>query len=521
MLLLENSGIGRTAADPSASDDVATSRPGTQSDVHLLRLGDRGGWNLDANPWRLASAFKLPAAASVLLLALWVTGAGFRLFQIAHQLCKLRLLKQSSFPAPAQMQALFRSRRALLGLSRTAELRVSDRVRSPLAIGFFSPAILLPVDTSPAVDSIAAEQVIDHELAHLRRYDDWTNLVQQLIQAALFFHPAVWWVGQRLSIEREIACDDLVLERGWAPRKYARLLLDVASRLKGPPVFLASGISISKTQLQQRIAMILNSHRNISPRLAKARLSAVTSGAALTAVLALCLGPRLVLAQDNAPSETATKVRAADLGGSEIQLAGAQDVATDVTPADSGPKYKPGNDDQPRRPREPRPLVEPRPPRPPTEPPPPGATIEERLDRLERMVKTLMAQQNPKRLRTEISRDSQAERKMLNENENLLQDKRLAAEDAKRAAKDAQKAMKLDGVRQEPGGWQEGFQVQIKGLQKQREALQREMEKLQHQIERMQHAQERLQDKQQRHNQNDGEESEGREPKDSKSDKLE
>ena len=72
--------------------------------------------------------------------------------------------------------------------------------------------------------------ILIHELAHLERRDDWTNLAQKVLRALLFFHPAVWWVERQLSLEREMACDDVVLSRTANPRAYAECLVTVAER---------------------------------------------------------------------------------------------------------------------------------------------------------------------------------------------------------------------------------------------------------------------------------------------------
>ncbi len=141
------------------------------------------------------------------------------------------------------------------------------------------------------------EHVLRHELAHVERRDDWGNLAQQTIQAALFFHPAVWWISAKLSLEREIACDDHVLEASGRPRAYALTLANVASRMNQCRHLLAPGVSNNNSQLQQRITMILNTNRDRSPRLAKTRLGLFTAATAMLAVLAINAGPRLALAQ--------------------------------------------------------------------------------------------------------------------------------------------------------------------------------------------------------------------------------
>ena len=61
------------------------------------------------------------------------------------------------------------------------------------------------------LSTLELNAILLHELAHLRRRDDWTNLIQKIVGALLFFHPAVWWIEKKLALEREMACDDLVL----------------------------------------------------------------------------------------------------------------------------------------------------------------------------------------------------------------------------------------------------------------------------------------------------------------------
>ena len=101
-----------------------------------------------------------------------------------------------------------------------------------------------------------------------------------------------------MTLEREIACDDRVLEQSTNPRAYALLLTDLAGRAQGCPPLLAAGVSINKSQLKQRIDMILNKDRDTSSSLAKARLGVVSSAAAMLAVMAVYSAPRVLLAQN-------------------------------------------------------------------------------------------------------------------------------------------------------------------------------------------------------------------------------
>ena len=52
--------------------------------------------------------------------------------------------------------------------------------------------------------------------------------MQRVIESLLFFHPVVWWISRRISAEREVCCDDLVVTSGCEPVRYAGALLRVA-----------------------------------------------------------------------------------------------------------------------------------------------------------------------------------------------------------------------------------------------------------------------------------------------------
>jgi hypothetical protein len=153
-------------------------------------------------------------------------------------------------------------------------------------------------------------QILLHELAHFGRWDDWTNLAQQVLKAAFFFHPVVWWIDKRIAIEREIACDDAVLAETRRPRAYAECLAHLAEKS-----FVQRSIALAQAalghvrQTSARIAQILDVNRT-------APTSRPWAGAvSITAVLALGCGvfysgiPELVAfgsSNDSHKSEVAT-----------------------------------------------------------------------------------------------------------------------------------------------------------------------------------------------------------------------
>jgi len=98
-----------------------------------------------------------------------------------------------------------------LRVSRPVRLCKSALVEVPTVIGWLRPVILFPVGALTGLPGAQLEAILAHELAHIRRHDYLVNLLQNLIETFLFYHPAVWWTSNQISQERELCCDDLAL----------------------------------------------------------------------------------------------------------------------------------------------------------------------------------------------------------------------------------------------------------------------------------------------------------------------
>ena len=116
----------------------------------------------------------------------------------------------------------------LLRAPRAAELCTSEDVDSPSVIGFFSPRLLIPAWLFAELAPSELQHIVLHECEHLRRYDDWINLLQQIGLVLFPLNPALFWLNRRLGLERELACDDSVVASTEAPFDYARCLTRLA-----------------------------------------------------------------------------------------------------------------------------------------------------------------------------------------------------------------------------------------------------------------------------------------------------
>jgi len=218
-------------------------------------------------------------------------------------------------------------RRNVIG--REVALLVSDEIRVPTALGFFRPAVVLPVWALRELSSEELKVILLHEMAHLRRWDDWTNLAQKILKALFFFHPAVWWIEGRLTLEREMACDDIVLQQTANPAGYAASLVSIAekafaekTRLRRALV-LAQGALGRMRQNALRIAQILDSgrsRRNAGWRTAVAPVAAIVA-VAFTAVPYV---PQLISFQQpvlSAGMGASMRSAVTDKSGIHVQLA--------------------------------------------------------------------------------------------------------------------------------------------------------------------------------------------------------
>jgi hypothetical protein len=191
--------------------------------------------------------------------------------------------------------------------TRPVALCVSEQIQVPTALGFLKPAVVLPSWLLHDLSAAELKQVVLHELTHLRRRDDWTNLAQKVVKALLFFHPLVWWVEQRISLEREMACDDAVLAQTTCPRDYAVCLTHVAEKsFARRQIALAQAAVDRMRQLSLRVARILDANRPKTDGLWKPALPLVAT-AAMVCVFSAGHSPQLV-SFDERPAPAAMAV---------------------------------------------------------------------------------------------------------------------------------------------------------------------------------------------------------------------
>jgi hypothetical protein len=254
-----------------------------------------GHWGSSAAGLRKPSAITLPASWALYLFAGWAVFAAAGLARIGLGFCQLRRLRKSC--APLDLTALdprLRETLAEFDCPRSVAICVSDQLPVPTAIGFRRPRVVMPAWTMQELSPLELNTILLHELAHLRRWDDCTNLVQKMVGALWFFHPAVWWIERRLTLEREMACDDLVLAKTDSPRAYAECLVALAEQsLLRRGLALAQAAVGRMRHISLRVAQILDERR---PNATRRWRPAPVFGTAvsLACLMVFSAAPRLV-----------------------------------------------------------------------------------------------------------------------------------------------------------------------------------------------------------------------------------
>lgn len=181
----------------------------------------------------------------------WFLGIIFLSIRLLAGLKQLRFLKRStSFIDSHRFQSILDR----MGIKTAVKIAESALVSVPIVIGYLRPIIILPASALTGLDPQQLNALVAHEIAHIRRHDYIVNLIQNIIETILFYHPAVWWVSRQIRNERENCCDDLVVAILNDRVIYARALASIADSQTASAQF---GLSANGGQLSSRVERIL------------------------------------------------------------------------------------------------------------------------------------------------------------------------------------------------------------------------------------------------------------------------
>lgn len=174
----------------------------------------------------------IPSDWTTALGIVWATGVVAMLARLAVSVAGVRRIRNRARPLQSGPDLdLIAAVTQRIGLHRAVRILTTRSIQSPAVLGILRPVLLLPAAMLSGLPAAHLQAIIAHELAHIRRWDYLVNLGQMLIEALLFFNPAVWWISRQMRIEREACCDAIAVAATGQPIGYAEALAGWAQRL--------------------------------------------------------------------------------------------------------------------------------------------------------------------------------------------------------------------------------------------------------------------------------------------------
>ncbi|MEM8486364.1 MAG: M23/M56 family metallopeptidase [Bacteroidota bacterium] len=211
------------------------------------------------------NAFRMPALLTSLyqlrpyFVILWLLGVCVYAGTFQRGLARTHLLKHTGTPCREDTIARMMRRIAdQMGILQRVVVRITDHIDQPVLIGWIKPVILLPAGMLTGLAPQQVEAILTHELAHIKRHDYALSVLQSVFETLFFFHPAVWWVSHRITIEREFCCDDLAVETMGSKATYLRALVTLET-LRTTGLAASPALSMHDGSLLSRVRRLTTS----------------------------------------------------------------------------------------------------------------------------------------------------------------------------------------------------------------------------------------------------------------------
>lgn len=142
--------------------------------------------------------------AAVLLAAIWSAGALGMVLRLISRIRRERRETEATIVLNSPAGADF--------LADTIPVTFGATHRAPAVSGVLHPQISLPLGIDRLLNQRELNAVLLHEVAHARRRDNLLRLLYEGALCALWFHPLLWVAGMRMSLYRELSCDESVIQ---------------------------------------------------------------------------------------------------------------------------------------------------------------------------------------------------------------------------------------------------------------------------------------------------------------------
>lgn len=215
--------------------------------------------NIENDLYQPPNAATTSLTSHSILSLIWISIISGLIFITSWQLFRFKRVLQKASNAPSQDYLLLQNAQHNLGFNQKIPLLYSSQVSSPLTLGLFKPAIILPIGIERQLTENQLRLVLLHELAHIQRRDILWNWLAYGITLLHWFNPLIWLASKRMKADMEMACDAKVLSH-LSPQDrndYGLTLINVSQLASKPLGFAHSlGILENHRELKDRLIMM-------------------------------------------------------------------------------------------------------------------------------------------------------------------------------------------------------------------------------------------------------------------------
>ena len=185
----------------------------------------------------------------------WCAGMIFKSVQLGLDYYKIRIWRNKgilikSGPLHKLVDDLSRK----MSIKYLPELRLVKEITVPMVVGFFKPVLLFPACLINQLTPEELENILLHELYHVKRSDYMWNLLLCAVEVIFFFNPFVLWLIRDIRSQREISCDHAASSITQKPKALAKALLRIHEINNNPKLAMALN---SEGKLTERVYALM------------------------------------------------------------------------------------------------------------------------------------------------------------------------------------------------------------------------------------------------------------------------
>lgn len=211
-------------------------------------------------------------ATGVVFLIGWALGVLYLFAQLIRRGYAMRELIQKALDIGDnhEINQVFASIRRIVGIHRLPRVLTwgDDKINiTPITAGVIRPVVILSQTLLKTLNREELCNILLHEFAHVWRHDPMIGFLQRVVEITFWPYLPVWLMNRNLARAREEVCDNYVLLHTDGP-KYAQTLFDISQQINPiSPTLAQVGLFQYRWSLEQRVAGLLDSRRNVMTRI--------------------------------------------------------------------------------------------------------------------------------------------------------------------------------------------------------------------------------------------------------------